>query len=135
MLDISEPAIHDGLSSDPIKLYDFLHDQEEVPTLAIVPLKAFLCRQSIVRVKTHLGGVQVEIEIQDALLERYQFLSISQVPEGEHLPLCASPEIARGCRLELLVDIIVVELHTAIVALTFRLFHVVRFLLGPQMLW
>ena len=82
MLDVLEPTFHDCLPSNSVELDDFFHDLEKVPGLPITAFEPLLYWDGILRVQTHFCGVQVEVKIQYALLERYQLLSISEVPEG-----------------------------------------------------
>jgi hypothetical protein len=62
-------------------------------------------------------------------------LSISEVAEGKHLPLGASPEGPRLRSLEFLVHIIVIEVDRAVVSLALCLFHIVGLFVHPQVLW
>ena len=134
VFDVLEPTIHYSLSSNSVELNDFFHDQEEVPGLSITSFESLLYWDGVLRVQTHFCGVQVEVKIQYALLERYQLLSISEVAEGKHLSLGASPEGPRLRRLEFLIHIIVIEVNCAVVSLATCLFHVVGLFFHPQVL-
>jgi hypothetical protein len=135
VLDVLEPTIHDCLPSNSIELDDFFHDQEKVPGLPITAFEPLLNWDGILRVQTHFCGVQVEVKIQYALLERNQLLSISEVAEWKHLSLGASPERPGLSCLEFLIHFIVIEVYRAVVSLAPCLFHIVWLLVHPQVLW
>ena len=135
MLDVLEPSIHDCLPSNSVELDDFFHNQEKFPGLPVTAFEPLLYWDSVLRVQTHFCGVEVEVKIQYALLERYQLLSISEVPEGKHLSLGASPDRPSLSRVEFLVHIIVIEVYRAVVSLAPCLFHVVWLFVHPQVLW
>jgi hypothetical protein len=134
MLDVLEPTIHDCLPSNSVELDDFFHDLEKVPGLPVTAFEPLLYWDGVLRVQTHFSGVQVEVKIQYALLERYQLLSISEVSEGKHLSLRASPDRPRLSRLEFLVHFIVIEVYRAVVSFALCLFHVVWLFVHPEVL-